>query len=87
MEIKKALVHSSNEPALLIDRGLFVGKCRYVLVRIRKKDLLSFDNKSFSVIRPYGGDKRDRTADLLNAIQALSQLSYTPVYSSEEDRV
>ena len=26
-----------------------------------------------------GGDKRDRTADLLNAIQALSQLSYTPV--------
>ena len=25
-----------------------------------------------------GGDKRDRTADLLNAVQALSQLSYTP---------
>ena len=25
------------------------------------------------------GDKRDRTADLLNAIQALSQLSYTPM--------
>ena len=29
----------------------------------------------------FGGDKRDRTADLLNAIQALSQLSYTPGYS------
>ena len=30
--------------------------------------------------RPHiGGDKRDRTADLLNAIQALSQLSYTPI--------
>ena len=28
-----------------------------------------------------GGDKRDRTADLLNAIQALSQLSYTPMFS------
>ena len=28
-----------------------------------------------------GGDKRDRTADLLNAIQALSQLSYTPICS------
>ena len=28
---------------------------------------------------PHGGDKRDRTADLLNAIQALSQLSYTPM--------
>jgi hypothetical protein len=27
-----------------------------------------------------GGDKRDRTADLLNAIQALSQLSYTPEF-------
>ena len=25
-----------------------------------------------------GGAKRDRTADLLNAIQALSQLSYGP---------
>ena len=30
----------------------------------------------------YGGDKRDRTADLLLARQALSQLSYTPVYLS-----
>ncbi len=30
-----------------------------------------------------GGDKRDRTADLLNAIQALSQLSYTPIYIKE----
>ncbi len=26
-----------------------------------------------------GGAKRDRTADLLNAIQALSQLSYSPL--------
>ena len=25
-----------------------------------------------------GGDKEDRTPDLLNAIQALSQLSYAP---------
>ena len=30
----------------------------------------------------FGGDKRDRTADLLNAIQALSQLSYTPIFNS-----
>ena len=29
----------------------------------------------------FGGDKRDRTADLLNAIQALSQLSYTPMFN------
>ena len=27
-----------------------------------------------------GGDTRDRTADLLKAIQALSQLSYTPMF-------
>ena len=26
-----------------------------------------------------GGDKRDRTADLLRARQALSQLSYSPI--------
>jgi hypothetical protein len=26
-----------------------------------------------------GGAKRDRTADLLHAMQALSQLSYSPV--------
>jgi len=26
----------------------------------------------------FGGGKRDRTADLLHAMQALSQLSYTP---------
>ena len=26
-----------------------------------------------------GGAKEDRTPDLLNAIQALSQLSYTPI--------
>ena len=34
----------------------------------------------FEKISAFGGDKRDRTADLLNAIQALSQLSYTPIF-------
>ena len=29
-----------------------------------------------------GGDEEDRTPDLLRAKQALSQLSYTPVYES-----
>jgi hypothetical protein len=29
--------------------------------------------------RHFGGGKRDRTADLLHAMQALSQLSYTPL--------
>ena len=31
---------------------------------------------------PCGGDKRDRTVDLLLAKQALSQLSYTPVLAA-----
>ena len=43
-----------------------------------KKTRFDFhQNELFPV--PGGGDKRDRTADLLNAIQALSQLSYTPM--------
>ncbi len=41
----------------------------------RKKKRLVFSQK-----QAFGGDKRDRTADLLNAIQALSQLSYTPIF-------
>ncbi len=36
--------------------------------------------------RASGGDKRDRTADLLLARQALSQLSYTPVFSPVRSR-
>src|SRR3990170_4002973 len=31
-----------------------------------------------NICRVAGGGKRDRTADLLHAMQALSQLSYTP---------
>ena len=30
------------------------------------------------ILQSFGGGKRDRTADLLHAMQALSQLSYTP---------
>src|SRR5437016_5197404 len=33
--------------------------------------------------RTIGGAKRDRTADLLHAMQALSQLSYSPTASAE----
>ena len=46
--------------------------------RKRLNEVLSF-KKCFSQSLFDGGDKRDRTADLLNAIQALSQLSYTPI--------
>src|SRR6202166_557481 len=31
------------------------------------------------LLQAIGGGKRDRTADLLHAMQALSQLSYTPL--------
>ena len=36
------------------------------------------ENHDFSWKR-FGGAKRDRTADLYNAIVALSQLSYSPI--------
>ena len=66
---------------MAVDRANFVPICSF-----RKgKGLFPYENKPFIV--PFGGDKRDRTADLLNAIQALSQLSYTPIchdaYASE----
>ena len=35
-------------------------------------------DKYYSSFTSRGGGKRDRTADLLHAMQALSQLSYTP---------
>ena len=48
----------------------------------------------FAFFRPFcssiptaGGDKRDRTADLLLARQALSQLSYTPMLLSLKRKV
>ena len=49
-------------------------------VRSRLSPPSSPENQWFSGLG--GGDKRDRTADLLNAIQALSQLSYTPKFNS-----
>src|SRR6476469_1201467 len=49
--------------------------------RCQIKDLIPAQN-SLKTSRQFptnpGGGKRDRTADLLHAMQALSQLSYTP---------
>ena len=36
------------------------------------------DRSPFLALNQNGGAERDRTVDLLNAIQALSQLSYSP---------
>ncbi len=43
-------------------------------------DLMIPRSRAFpcSAAREHNGAERDRTADLLNAIQALSQLSYSP---------
>ena len=62
---------------MAIESANFIPICSY-----RKgKGLFSYENKPFIV--PFGGDKRDRTADLLNAIQALSQASiYIPPFVS-----
>lgn len=45
-----------------------------------KKALEMRESKAFHTTL-FGGDNRDRTDDLLNAIQALSQLSYIPKIS------
>ena len=53
----------------------------------RARRHLNYDGKKKSshlTMTASGGDKRDRTADLLNAIQALSQLSYTPIFGCAE---
>ena len=50
------------------------GHCR----KHKAKNPFLFRNEFSLLLLEVGGDKRDRTADLLNAIQALSQLSYTP---------
>jgi hypothetical protein len=36
-----------------------------------------------AVLQSVGGGNRDRTGDLLHAMQALSQLSYTPDRGAE----
>ena len=53
-----------------------------------KKALIRYISRLYRTISYYiglefGGDNRDRTDDLLNAIQALSQLSYIPIKDSD----
>jgi hypothetical protein len=43
---------------------------------------LSLEPRTAANFSVFGGGKRDRTADLLHAMQALSQLSYTPDFLS-----
>ncbi len=54
------------------------GKPKKIQLLLAKKQEKALD---FKEIQGFGGDKRDRTADLLNAIQALSRLDdYTPTF-------
>ena len=46
---------------------------------------MTFKNYQISVLlRDFGGAEGNRTLDLLNAIQALSQLSYGPTHGRTE---
>ena len=47
------------------------------------RNLHQFFDYPDGLMSGFGGAKRDRTADLLHAMQALSQLSYGPTYYCE----
>ena len=53
-------------------------KCEPNLFLPKNKKRQESQNSCRSKVK-IGGDKEDRTPDLLNAIQALSQLSYAPI--------
>ena len=58
-------------------RRHLIGISRYVnsVPRVIKMGEACFLTKTSLFLFPSGGDKRDRTADLLNAIQALSRMN------------
>ena len=68
------LLSKTDLLTLFVDKNHFF--CKKFGIRLKTKKNTA-NQKVYGAIF-YGGDKRDRTADLLNAIQALSQLSYTP---------
>ena len=62
----------------IVGAGAAGNTLSFVLSTGKEESLETIWFQGFPLI---GGDKRDRTADLLNAIQALSQLSYTPMFN------
>jgi hypothetical protein len=44
----------------------------------RRRTFILHQNAACGTLKKNGGDEEDRTPDLLNANQALSQLSYVP---------
>ncbi len=45
----------------------------------RRRIFILHQNTTHDALKKNGGDEEDRTPDLLNANQALSQLSYVPI--------
>ena len=56
---------------------LYPAEYRKGYLKMQKEPAVLADSLKF------GGGKRDRTADLLHAMQALYQLSYTPKFGGE----
>ena len=71
----------NNKKATVIS-GLVVSGVPYEIrtrvIAVKGRCPRPLDEGDFVVAFLFGGGKRDRTADLLHAMQALSQLSYTP---------
>ena len=69
--------------AMAGSRGLGCRDCRmcslFTMSNIRAAFTRTQHESSFQTFRTIGGARRDRTDDLLNANQALSQLSYGPL--------
>ncbi len=79
--IKNENIQKQNMDVNKKNRLILLRIKRFVLVDDTRLELVTSRTSSgcaTSCANRPGGDKRDRTADLLNAIQALSQLSYTP---------
>ena len=51
--------------------------CLQIIYKLNVDSTIQFSKNNINLA--VNGDKRDRTADLLRAKQALSQLSYTPI--------
>ena len=52
-------------------------------IRRQKNNHAAHKPRGYHIL--YGGDKEDRTPDLLHAMQALSQLSYAPILAVEQN--
>src|SRR5689334_3358532 len=79
---------SAARSALYTARGSKCGRLKVVMITLtfvmpatsRRNASVVYRTNSQNVSEDFGGAEGDRTPDLLNAIQALSQLSYGPVF-------